>query len=454
MRSVRLVGLFLVFIGAAALAKDNPVPLINQPLVPDVVKPGSGGFTLTVNGTGFAPTAVVDWNGSPRITHVVSQSQLKATIIASDVAKAGTARVKVVNPPPGGGSSNPVYFPIRHSSSSVVFDPVNLATLPSPGVVTVRDFNNDGNLDVAVGLREKPGGRVLVYLGNGDGTFRAPIKTQTAVPADTILAADINNDGKVDIVVANSKSDGNMQVLLGNGDGTFVQKAPFVPGPSDNLSLADFNGDGKLDLYAGFFGKYGNNFSVFLGNGDGTFASTPVFTGFDAGTPAIGDFNGDGILDMAVSSGVAVDVFLGNGDGTFAGPMTYYVPIYYSITAADVNGDGKLDLITDGVSVLLGNGDGTFTDNGGERTENYAYNILVGDFNGDGKLDVAFQKWQYSELVMLLGNGDGTFENPLTFTGSGVGNFFTQLAVGDFNNDGKLDLVDSSSIPTVFLQGR
>src|SRR6266566_175265 len=85
----------------AAMAQ-NPVPLINQSLVPDAVKPGSAGFTLTVNGTGFVSGAVVKWNGSPRTTTFVSSSRLTAASLASDIATAHTASVTVVNPTPGG----------------------------------------------------------------------------------------------------------------------------------------------------------------------------------------------------------------------------------------------------------------------------------------------------------------------------------------------------------------
>jgi hypothetical protein len=95
----------LLWIGGVAAAQ-NPVPLINQPLVPDAIRPGAAGFTLTVNGTGFVSGAVVKWNGSARTTTFVSKSRLTASIPSTDVAKAGTASVSVVNPVPGGGRSN------------------------------------------------------------------------------------------------------------------------------------------------------------------------------------------------------------------------------------------------------------------------------------------------------------------------------------------------------------
>src|SRR5439155_5645438 len=99
----------------------NPVPLINQPLVPDATAPGGPGFTLTVNGTGFVSGASINWNGGVRATTFVSTSQLTASILASDIAIASTASVTVVNPVPGGGESNAVFFPVTSPTSSVSF---------------------------------------------------------------------------------------------------------------------------------------------------------------------------------------------------------------------------------------------------------------------------------------------------------------------------------------------
>src|SRR5579864_1426266 len=92
--------------GGAAAVAANPVPLINQPLAPDAIKPGGTGFTLTVNGTGFVPASVVKWNGSARATKFANRSKLTASILSTDVAKASTASVTVVNSTPGGGTSN------------------------------------------------------------------------------------------------------------------------------------------------------------------------------------------------------------------------------------------------------------------------------------------------------------------------------------------------------------
>jgi hypothetical protein len=112
--------LLVTLLAGTSMARRNPAPLVDQPLVPASVRPGSKGFTLTVNGSGFASGAVVKWNGSPRLTVVNSNDQVQAGIETSDVAKAGTARVTVVNPRPGGGASNVVYLPIREPAKALL----------------------------------------------------------------------------------------------------------------------------------------------------------------------------------------------------------------------------------------------------------------------------------------------------------------------------------------------
>jgi hypothetical protein len=138
--------MFSVLVGIATLVPaalaQNPVPLINQPLVPDAVKPGGAGFTLTVNGTGFVSGSVGHWNGSARPTTFVSRSRLKASILSSDIAKAKTASVTVANPTPGGGTSNVALFNATTPTSGILLARSDLGAGVS---VATGDFNGDGN---------------------------------------------------------------------------------------------------------------------------------------------------------------------------------------------------------------------------------------------------------------------------------------------------------------------
>ena len=442
MKRFHFACLFLVLISTMMLAKSNPVPLIAQPLVPASVAPGHGAFTLTVNGAGFGPNAAVYWNGSIRSTTVLSDSTVQAQINAADVANKGTAWVTVANP--GAAFSNVAYLPIRDSDKGLGFLHKNLA-ISNVGPVVVGDFNNDGKLDVAMG--NKNGTTLDIFLGRGNGTFKAPIVTRLKAAIVYMVAGDFNGDGNLDLAVLQFFNIYRITVFLGNGDGTFTKKTTFNAEPHATLlSAADFDGDGKLDLYVNGSDRYdGIFFRIKLGNGDGTFKDSNEGGYFGDycidGPPAIGDFNGDGLLDIAaVDSCSGVEVFLNNGN-SFQGQSypTKFGGSY--VAAADVNGDGKVDLVTDGVSVLLGNGDGTFKDGGGTLSHGGG-SVNVGDFNGDGKLDIA------SGLRMLLGNGDGTFQKPLTFAG-----LFSPgpLSMGDFNGDGKLDLLGITSNATLAL---
>jgi hypothetical protein len=423
----------------ADVRAQNAVPFVSQSLNPASIAPGSSTFTLTVNGSGFASTAVVKWNGATRLTEAVSSSQLKATISASDVATAKTASITVANPAPRGGTSNAVFFPVTESSAS--FGMAITPAFPNATAVAVGDFNNDGNLDVAWVDEDT----LYLSLGNGKGGFQSPISNGTSWGMRQMVAGDFNHDGKLDLA---GISYGTLVVFLGNGAGNFTNS--FVANPLDGglegLATADFNGDGRLDLYIGGWESGPMMFQIYTGNGDGTFTFAnsyvtgdyPVY-GFYPGIPAIGDFNADGYLDLAVAGNVVnggpsmVDIFLGGPGGVFtelgAIPNSYGV----NVAAADLNGDGKLDLITDYSCVLLGNGDGTFSAcnslYGGEING-------IGDFNGDGKLDVATG---VSGIAVNLGAGDGTFPTYLTFGGFSGGVF--PGSIGDFNHDGKLDVV-------------
>jgi hypothetical protein len=174
----RLCAFFMTLtaLSGAAMAQ-NPVPLINQPLVPDTAVPGGKGFTLTVNGTGFVSGSVVDWNGTPLATTFVVGAKLTARVPPSDIKKPSTASVTVVNPTPGGGASNVAFFEVTPPSSSIALARADYGAGGATYGGAMGDFNGDGKLDLAV--VDYDNGAVDVLLGKGDGTFQSEVAYPT-----------------------------------------------------------------------------------------------------------------------------------------------------------------------------------------------------------------------------------------------------------------------------------
>jgi FG-GAP-like repeat len=465
MRVAHLVCTCLIFVSTVGLAQSNPVPFVNQPLVPTSVAPGVPGFTLTVNGTGFVSGATVNWNGTALVTTFVSSSQLTATIPVANTATARTAAVTVSNPSPGGGSSGVQYFHVATPVTSFAFAGLSGVSGDFFGPVLSADFDGDGRLDAAVASFTD--GSICILLGKGDGTFLSPkCSVFSSSTWDVMIAEDFNGDGKLDLAAIDSASK-QLDIFLGNGDGTFQTPKTFATPHPVSIASGDFNHDGKLDLAVGNQTDLNQSgLSILLGNGDGTFQSPVAYSlGEWASVLTIGDFNADGNLDIAFfdERSFSINVLVGNGDGTFqvGTQIVLNSGSGLALATADLNGDGKLDLIVENgptinqqsptLSVLLGNGDGTFQPAavyGGGR-----FDIAITDINADGKLDIVTLDEDHlgnAFFSLQLGNGDGTFQVPVVFPAP-----FSPfaLAATDFNDDGLVDLSFSGENYSVFLQG-
>jgi hypothetical protein len=219
----------------------------------------------------------------------------------------------------------------------------------SPGQLVVADFNGDHNPDVAVPQFPPDriqSGSVLIFLGNGDGTFATPVSYFAGEFPSNAVTGDFNNDGKIDIAVSSSAGVG---ILMGNGDGTF-QMVSFPMAASSSVSFAaDVNGDGKVD----FVGSNGGQLQVWLGNGDGTFKALAPIAAAAGVVAAVADFNGDGNLDILLNSangprgGGVLYLFMGNGDGTFGSPITITSTAagpFSFVTVGDFNKDRRTDI--------------------------------------------------------------------------------------------------------------
>lgn len=364
-----------------------------------------------------------------------------------------------------------------------------------PGFVAVADVNGDGKMDLLV-ANTYFSNTIGVLLGNGDGSFQpaATYDSGGGFPV-TIVPIDLNGDGRIDLVVANQTpcytcvGGGIVAVLLGNGDGTFQTAVTYDSGGEgfDNngigpaeLAVADVNGDGKPDIVVSNCGPKGvchasnrGLVGVLLGKGNGTFQqvrTSPGVTRQGTGL-AVADVNGDGKPDVIVTSTSCklssncslgtVGVLLGNGDGTFQTGMTYPWGGWTAngLAVGDFNGDGTPDIVVGGcdsgnclaangeVGILIGNGDGTFQKgipykSGGGT---FVDGLAVGDVDEDGKQDVVTVNFAFGmgTVGVLLGNGDGTFRQAVTFPTGGDGNY--SVAIQDVNGDGRPDLLVTSS---------
>lgn len=335
--------------------------------------------------------------------------------------------------------------------------------------ISAADLNHDGRGDL-VGTAMEPGsGGVLVYglgvmFGNGDGTFGPmtiyPVNLYGGFRAEQSLLADVNGDGKLDAVLVGSWNTGTgVVVWLGNGDGTFG--SPIITTASgvrvgSGLAAADFNGDGKLDLAV----ATSAGVAVWLGDGTGHFhpGASISIQGGAFGVDA-GDLNHDGFADIVavnIHSSYAT-ILLGRGDGTFQNPARIGMGTCERVAIGDVNGDGIPDLVAagymEGALVALGNGDGTFQKASLWFVSSPATSGLVlARLRKGGPLDIVTANGLGGEISVLLNTGAGKFQDGIKYNVSAAG----CVAAADFDHDGRQDLavVNSTGVRILFGTGK
>jgi hypothetical protein len=351
-------------------------------------------------------------------------------------------------------------------SSPVVLSGANLSN------AVFADLNGDGKPDL-IGIDTSPSHNIQVYLATSSGYAAAA----SYAPPDShsqfsqLTVADVNGDGKPDIIAADYELS-QAVVYLNNGNGTFRAGVGYSTGhescPSA-VGVADLNGDGNADLVAVNYDS--GDITVLLGKGDGTFSTPRV--GYATGgqpwyRPLIADFSGNGKLDVIVQDEMFNLVYLrGYGDGTFRAAVNYYatpsptidpnnlsdLAWSWDVATGDLNGDGKPDVVVGnycnavgnycnaalGVTVFLNNGDGTFKPGVNYGSGGGLQYVRLADMNGDGKLDIVASDYNNHRISVFYGYGDGTFQAPVTYY-----DFDSQrpeaLAIADFNGDGKPDV--------------
>jgi hypothetical protein len=328
-------------------------------------------------------------------------------IVMADFNSDGKADVAVAN-----SGSNTITV-LTGNGNGTFTTLISIPTPPGPSGIATADFNGDGRPDLAVACT---GGSVAgILINNGGGVFVLGASVPGTPPYD-VTAGDFDGDGRADIAFTNSiGANSTVSVCPGNGAGGLGTCSSFPTSNAGNYIIAgDFNNDGRLDL-----GLANQTAAVLLNNGSGNFSLGPTFSlpGNGATDLTAADFNNDGNLDMALpvftNSGPPGQfyVMLGAGTGSQFNPTIYTLTGSTSgmgITAADLNGDGKTDL-----AISIGNGgttvqpwvslgNGQFIGMSPVSTgANWPGSILAGDFTGDGKPDLVFDFYNVSSIGFL-----------------------------------------------------
>jgi hypothetical protein len=384
---------------------------------------GDGTFLGNVDyATGSGPTSVVaaDLNGDGRLD-LAAQNNEAATVSVLFGKGNGTFSAKVD-------------YPVEDW----------------PNAMAVGDLNGDGRLDVVVACESTDSGLLRVLLGKSDGTFTAkPARGMDSSSITAMIISDLNGDGVLDLAMADKGgrySNSKAFILYGNGDGTFSSEVDLLDtGGVKSIVARDLNGDGKPYLAVSRDAMV----SLYFAQANGTWSSPvdyPMQAGV-AGWSGVGgsflfsDFNGDGKVDLAGADTLtnSVIVRLGKGDGTFATLMNYPTGDQpYSVFLRDLDGDGKPDVLTanqdtDSVSVLFGKGQGAFGAHTTYPAGKGPYFLDVGDLNGDSQLDLVMNSGN-----VLLAAGNGTYAGQGAFYAKAIS---PTLALEDLDGDGKPDLV-------------
>lgn len=346
------------------------------------------------------------------------------------------------------------------TSSALAALSLNRTPFPTIGgsnavFIATGDFDQDHHLDLAVANHDA--GQVNLLKGTGAGTF-APFTTPfttplTATAPRSIVAADFNSDGKLDLVVAEQDAGKGIKVFRGKGNQGFDTPAETSTGNEPYaLAAGDFDGDGNLDLAVASFAN--DNVATLLGDGSLTFTPVtggPVSAGTNLGpvSVVVAKINQDDIPDLAVANktDTSVSLFQGKGEGKFAFVSNVTLTnAPQHMAGSDYNNDGHPDLVIangDGtISVLLGSGSWSFTEKDSSVANAKATTyVAAGDFNLDGKEDVAVSDASAKFVAVMIGKGDGTFDPALSKNTPPGADPAGALAIGDFNEDGTPDAI-------------
>lgn len=331
--------------------------------------------------------------------------------------------------------------------------PTQVSTANAYYQLALGDFTGDGNIDVA----GAGSGSIGIFTGSGNGSFpAASITTMSPSPQD-LAARDLNGDAALDLAIAcgNINTSTALIIAMGNNKGGFssLQSYPVGFWPS-SVSVGDVDGNGSPDVVV--LDEDNDSIRTFANKGNGTFTMQQAIpmAGYAPSSILVGDWNMDKKGDLAIASVTnklgnsgSANVLIGNGNG-YAAAVDYSTSFgSNNLASGDLNGDGVPDLVTanstnGNVSVLIGKGDGSFLAAKTYTAQNGSYSVALADFDKDNRLDVACVNRDANSVTVLLGVGDGTLKAGTTIAlGVQLGSYQQDIATGDFNADGKPDLV-------------
>lgn len=315
--------------------------------------------------------------------------------------------------------------------------PILLSTFRAVYGIALGDLDGDMIADLAV-VSDYP---LFTLKGRADGSFAAPVQIP-ALDGNSVVIGDFNRDGRADLAIGSFEL---VRVLLGLGGGAFGPATTITAGSDNNdIETADFDNDGDLDLvtssYFPFYPPYGH-LNVLLGNGAGAFSLAGTYgTAGDGRAVSAIDLDHDGVIDLATAGRTKLDVFKGLGGGTFAPRREYGAgATSNALIAADLNGDGALDLAAGAywVTVFLNDGAGGLGQPRFGSSTVGGGRLATGDFNEDGRPDLVAADQFGHQVRVLLADGPGAFQAESTYE---AGLYPGAIAIGDFNGDQHQDL--------------
>jgi hypothetical protein len=339
---------------------------------------------------------------------------------------------------------NPVSAQISFAITSA-----NMGSTHPYGSPVVADVNGDGKLDLICGNEDNT---LTILTNNSSGFFGSNATYAVGYPYGPypLVSADIKGDGTVALICGSSTVntvENALTVLTNNGNGVFGSNATYIvaSSPASVISVvaADINGDGKLDLICANHALYGS-IMVLTNNGSGVFGSNATYA--VNGEPIlvkVADVNGDGTPDIiCLNQGTPCTllVLTNNGGGIFGSNAIYALDnlLTSSFAVADVNGDGWPDLVyvnpfANTLSVLTNDGSGVFGSNA-TYVVNSPYGVIAADLLGKGRPDLIFNS-NTNTFSILTNNGSGVFGLAETDMVGG------SVTAADVNGDGKMDLI-------------